>query len=98
MPFPLFHGPRCAALLSAAMLAGTGFSLAEESLAPRVDRFIAAKAEAAQQPLAPPADDAAFFRRVWLDFAGTIPTAAETRAFLANPAADKRTKLIDQLI
>jgi len=98
MPFPLVHGPRCAALLSAAMLAGAGFSRADESLPQRVDQFIASKAAAAQQPLAPPADDAAFYRRVWLDFAGTIPAAAETRAFFADPATDKRAKLIDQLI
>lgn len=45
-----------------------------------------------------PADDSAFMRRVYLDTIGTLPTVAETRAFLADPAADKRAKLIDQLL
>ncbi len=98
MRSPSFHGPRSIALLGAAVLGGAGLLSAEEPLALRVDQFIAAKAAASQQPLAPAADDAAFFRRVWLDFAGTIPSPAETRAFLAGPSTDKRTKIIDQLI
>lgn len=44
------------------------------------------------------ADDATFLRRVWLDFDGGIPTAEQARAFLADKAKDKRTKLIDTLI
>ena len=44
------------------------------------------------------ADDATFLRRVYLDAIGTLPTAAEARAFLADTRADKRTVLIDQLL
>src|SRR5262249_3370993 len=39
------------------------------------------------------ADDATLLRRLTLDLAGRIPTAAEARAFLADTAPDKRLKL-----
>ena len=45
-----------------------------------------------------PADDAEFLRRVYLDTIGTLPTPQEARAFLESQAADKRSKLIDQLL
>jgi hypothetical protein len=35
---------------------------------------------------------------VYLDFAGRIPTADETKAFLADTSADKRAKLLDRLL
>lgn len=44
------------------------------------------------------ADDATFLRRVFLDTIGRLPTVAEAREFLASTAADKRAKLIDQLL
>src|SRR5205823_2925857 len=47
---------------------------------------------------APIAPDAEFLRRVTLDLNGTIPTAAETRAFLADADPKKREKLIDKLL
>jgi hypothetical protein len=71
---------------------------AAEPLHARIDRLVEAKAQADGVPLAPPADDAEFLRRAWLDFAGTIPPADVTRAFLADPSPDKRAKLIDQLL
>jgi hypothetical protein len=46
----------------------------------------------------PPADDAAFLRRVTIDVCGRLPSVAETRAFLADTATDKRAKLIDRLL
>ena len=49
------------------------------------------------QPSAP-VDDSTFMRRVYLDTIGTLPTAAEARAFLTNTAGDKRSKLIDELL
>jgi hypothetical protein len=68
---------------------------AAESLSQRIDKLIAAKA--GRQPLAEPASDSEFLRRVYLDFTGQIPTADGARKFLANSSADKRAKLIDQL-
>jgi len=65
------------------------------ALSQAIDRHIAAKAGG---PVAPRSDDAEFFRRAKLDFTGNIPTSAEVRTFLNNKAADKRAKLIDQLL
>ena len=42
--------------------------------------------------------DAVFVRRVYLDVTGTLPTAEEARAFLADPAAGKRGRLVDRLL
>ena len=44
------------------------------------------------------AGDAEFLRRVYLDTIGTLPTAAEARAFLASTEPTKRAKLIEQLL
>lgn len=44
------------------------------------------------------ADDQAFVRRVYLDLTGKLPTPEETRAFVADSAADKRAQLIDKLL
>jgi len=62
----------------------------------RLDEIIARKVSAGAQTAI--ADDAEFFRRVWLDLAGRIPSAETTRAFLADAAADKRTRAIDDLL
>jgi hypothetical protein len=71
-----------------------GATNAAEPLHVRIDRLIDAKAGG---PLAGPAGDAEFVRRVHLDFTGRIPTAAETRTFLADKSPDKRGKLVDRL-
>ena len=44
------------------------------------------------------ADDATFVRRVYLDLIGTLPTADETRRFLADSTSDKRSRLVDALL
>ena len=43
------------------------------------------------------ADDE-FLRRVTLDLSGSLPTADEVRAFLADKSADKRAKRVDELL
>ncbi len=42
--------------------------------------------------------DAEFIRRVTLDVVGLLPTVEETRQFLADTSADKRARLIDELL
>lgn len=49
-------------------------------------------------PLSPVASDADFVRRVHLDLIGMLPSSAEARGFLADPAPDKRVRLIDRLL
>lgn len=49
-------------------------------------------------PVSPVASDADFVRRIYLDLVGSIPSPAETRAFMADTAPDKRAKLIDTLL
>src|SRR5206468_4743477 len=60
-----------------------------------VDAFIEA---AAIGPLAPICSDADFVRRIYLDLTGVIPTADQARAFIPDNSADKRQRLIDELL
>lgn len=45
----------------------------------------------------PPADDATFVRRAYLDTIGRLPTPAEAAAFVADAAADKHARLAERL-
>ena len=42
--------------------------------------------------------DAEFLRRAMLDTIGTVPTPGEVEDFVADPALDKRAKLVDRLL
>ena len=42
--------------------------------------------------------DAEFLRRLQLDLTGTLPTAADVEAFLADASSDKRARKIDELL
>lgn len=68
-----------------------------QTLADAIDRHVSAHWAGRVEP-APPADDAEFLRRVCLDITGKIPTVAEARAFLDDPAPDKRRRLVDRLL
>jgi hypothetical protein len=68
------------------------------ALAEKIDQFLAARWNAEQVQPAPLADDAEFLRRASLDLIGRIPSVAEARAFLADPAPDKRRRLVKQLL
>jgi len=48
--------------------------------------------------LTPLADDLTFLRRVTLDTVGVVPTPEEIEQFLADTAADKRSRVIDRLL
>jgi hypothetical protein len=47
---------------------------------------------------APPADDGAFLRRLFVDLGGRVPTAEEAATFLADLAPDKRAAAIDRVL
>jgi hypothetical protein len=68
------------------------------SLHDQIDQLIGAGQPSFEAKAAPPAGDGEFLRRAWLDFAGTIPSTAETRAFLEDQTPDKRVHLIDRLL
>ena len=63
-----------------------------------IDRYIFEKIAQAGIAVAPPTTDIEFLRRVTLDLTGRIPTANAVQAFAADPAVDKRARLVDQLL
>src|SRR5438067_3583310 len=67
-------------------------------VAAAIDRAIDRRLTEAKVPASPPADDAEFLRRVFLDVAGHIPTAGQAAAFLDDPDPHKREKLIEALL
>jgi hypothetical protein len=73
---------------------------ADPPLHPQIDQLIEAAAPDFQKIAEAICFDAEFIRRVHLDLAGSIPTAEETRAFLADqtPADQKRAALVDHLL
>lgn len=64
----------------------------------RVDELVREKWKKVGILSAPLADGATFLRRLYLDASGTLPTPAEVRAFLANPAKDRRAQAIDLVL
>ena len=81
------------AILLMATLAGAAVPLASA----KIDRAVLAGLGELKIPTSKVCTDAVFLRRVYLDMIGTIPTAAEARAFLADKSPDKRSELIEQL-
>jgi hypothetical protein len=69
---------------------------AAEPLHKQIDALIATAAKG--KPVSSLTGDGDFLRRVTLDLAGRIPTIEETRAFLQDKSADKRTKAVDRLL
>jgi len=63
-----------------------------------IDDLTLEKLKELNLPPSPPSGDAEFLRRASLDTIGMLPTAEQTRAFLADTATDKRDKLIDALL
>jgi hypothetical protein len=71
---------------------------AETPLRQTIDAEVRAVWQREKLTPAPPAEDALFLRRVFLDLVGTIPTHEEARQFLADADPGKRAKLIDRLL
>lgn len=71
---------------------------ADRPVAEVIDHCIDVKLQAAKVTPAPHADDHTLARRLHLDLAGRIPTAAEARAYAESTDPRKREKLIDTLL
>jgi hypothetical protein len=69
-----------------------------QALTAKIDQHIAARWDKVGAKPAPLADDAEFVRRIYLDLAGRIPSVAEARAFLNDRRADRRSRLVEQLL
>lgn len=63
-----------------------------------VDEAVIGKLDVLGIPASPVCDDGTFLRRVYIDITGTLPTEAEVAAFLADNDANKRDKVVDQLL
>src|SRR5262249_48168550 len=72
--------------------------LTSTQLAAHIDKLIDQQLKSEKVDASPLADDAEFLRRAYLDITGKIPTAEKAAAFLDSKDADKRAKLIDELL
>ena len=63
-----------------------------------IDHFVHQKLKQLNISPSSSATDHDFLRRVYLDIIGTLPTAREAKAFLADTRADKRARLVDELL
>ncbi|HEY7311490.1 MAG TPA: DUF1549 and DUF1553 domain-containing protein [Gemmataceae bacterium] len=81
-----------------ASLIPNGAKLDSRALARHIDEAIDARLRADKIASSPRCDDAEFVRRVYLDLTGHIPSAEQAAAFLDGRDANKRAKLIDELL
>ena len=63
-----------------------------------IDDYILKHLQVLHIPPSPPAGDAEFIRRVYLDAAGILPAPAEVERFLNDAAPEKPKRLIEQLM
>jgi len=69
-----------------------------QRLADRIDDLIAKKWSENDIVSASPSDDSEYLRRVWLDIAGKIPTAADSQDFLDEKSNNKRQRVVEELL
>lgn len=69
-----------------------------DALAKLIDQEIAKRLKKENATSVGLCSDEEFVRRVYLDIVGVIPTAEKVNAFLNNKDANKRSKLIDELL
>jgi Protein of unknown function (DUF1553)/Protein of unknown function (DUF1549)/Bacterial Ig-like domain (group 2) len=63
-----------------------------------IDDLVIAKLKSLNIAPSALASDSTFIRRAYLDAAGILPTAEEVENFLSDHSADKRAKVIDQIL
>jgi hypothetical protein len=87
-------------LLTATLAAAAAHGAGREPavVAAAIDREVERRLAEAGVPASPLADDAEFLRRATLDITGRIPALDRTIAFLDSKDADKRSRLIDELL
>jgi hypothetical protein len=75
-----------------------GFTWSAPPPAGYIDDHVFARLQKLRMNPSAPCTDGVFIRRAFLDVLGILPTPGETRAFLADPHADRRARLIDNLL
>ncbi len=75
-----------------------GFRWSNPAESNYVDRHVFAKLKFLNMNPAAACGDEEFIRRATLDLCGVLPAPAEIKAFLARPEADKRDRLVDELL
>ncbi|MBI3726641.1 DUF1549 domain-containing protein [bacterium] len=68
-----------------------------DDLAKKIDAYVEKRLAAEKIEPAPPADDAEFLRRAYLDIVGETPGPAKVMEFLADKDPEKRRKKVDEL-
>lgn len=98
-PIRVRSAARLAAVCLASLVAPAAYAQSV-GVAPRsrIDELVDTRLSRARLAPAPRSSDAVFLRRVYIDVLGAIPTAAEARAFLGDASADKRRRLVDELL
>lgn len=69
-----------------------------KDLAKRIDALIEKKWQGNKIKPAPKATDTEYFRRLFLDLAGQVPSLLDMRDFLDNESLDKRTEWTEKLL
>ncbi len=64
----------------------------------KIDEEIRRVLQKAKVAAAPGCSDREFARRLYLDLTGQIPTLDQLEKFLTDPAADKRERLVDEIL
>ena len=75
-----------------------GFQWSDPPENNEIDRHVFARLKLLRIEPSPLTTDAEFLRRVYLDAIGRLPTPDEARRFLDSSGADRRAKLIDELL
>jgi hypothetical protein len=78
--------------------AGQSIAAAPSSSSSPIDALVLDKLRKLNIEPSGPCTDAAYLRRVYLDVIGMLPTPEEARRFLADGRADRRARLVDELL
>jgi len=77
---------------------GLAFEYPAEPAGNPIDDLVAAKLRKLRVAPSELCDDRTFLRRLYIDVVGLPPTGDDTDRFLSDPGADKRARLIDELL